>query len=113
MANTADVTGYLFAACMAGGVVAYLAPTVRDWISKQTIKGISRQVTAKEWLKQFKPEQIAVIRNYLEHGGYSAGVAAVVGDLNFLMLAGDIGDTLRECPDMLEKAMLAPPAPPG
>lgn len=106
--TTADITGYIFIACCTGGVVGALVPFVRDWLSKQTAKGIARQVMAKDWLRQFKPEQIAVIKNYLEHGGYSGGVSAVVGDLNFLVLSGDIGETLRNSPELLEKVMFAP-----
>lgn len=113
MATTADIYGYLFAACAAGGVVAYLAPDIKQFFSNQSAKGIAKQIVARQWLEQFSPDQIAVIKNYLDNGGFSPGVVAVIGDLNFIVLCDEIGETLRQCPDMLRKAMLRSYTPPG
>lgn len=113
MATTADIYGYLFAACAAGGFVSYIAPDIKQMFKNQSAKGIAKQVIARHWLEQFTPDQVAVIKNYLDNGGFSPGVVAVIGDLNFIVLCDDIGDTLRQCPDLLRKAMLRPTTPPG
>ncbi len=109
MSSVADVTGYIFILGSGAAIGGLCYPLVKDWLESCGNGSEANQLQAKEWLKQFKPEQIAVIKNYLEHGGYSAGVAAVTGDLNFLMLSQQIGKTLRECPELLDKAMFAPP----
>lgn len=113
MATPADITGYLFASCVTGGAVAYVAADIKNFFANQSAKGIGKQLIARQWLEQFKPEEIAVIKNYLDHGGFSPGVVAVIGDLNFIMLSNDIGHTLRQCPELLTKAMLRNPTPPG
>ncbi len=109
MSSVADVTGYIFIFGACGVSVGLCSPLIKDWLKSHSNTSEANQLQAKEWLKQFKPEQIAVIKNYLEHGGYSAGVAAVTGDLNFLMLSQQIGKTLRGCPELLDKAMFQPP----
>lgn len=110
----ADVTGYMMIAAVTGGAVSYLLPKVKEIMFNESAKSLERVNHAREFLKQYKPDQVAVIKNYLNHGGYHAGVSAVVGDMQFIDLAGDIGHTLRQRPDLLDDAMrYTPPAPPG
>lgn len=111
--NIADVSGYIFIAIGAGCALAYYAPKIKEKSEEFSSKHIMRQVEADLYLKQFKPTEIAVIKNYLDHGGFSPGVIAVIGDINFILLSGDIGKTLRNCPDLLDKAMQRLPDQPG